>query len=112
DYPRDRGPTCQLRITSPFGLGHCGPALVSQDRSIRAWLGAGDQAAVRLSPDDLTLAELAAVGLDRDLVPTPDQLLDDVRRHPLLDHDAKPGGDLPARRVQARLRVHPPVDRV
>src|SRR5262249_51071751 len=87
--------------------------LTPDSAAVAAGFAAGDEGAGRgavHAPDDLFFAEWAAVGLDRDVVATVGQLVHDVAGDALLQHHAQALGDLPARGVQRRLRVHFEVD--
>src|SRR5690606_33638911 len=80
--------------------------------SVGARFAAGDHRAGREPPDDLAAPERAAVLLEGDLVAAPEQVVENVLPGLRLDPHLAPFGPMPARVVEASLRIHRVVDSV
>src|SRR3954454_16480088 len=86
------------------------PVPSEPDRAaVRARFAARDVGTICQAADDLALAEEAAAVVDLEDVPARGEAVQDVLWHALLDRDLAPLHPLPARGVEARLRVHPVV---
>src|SRR5947208_14161351 len=78
--------------------------------AVRTRFAPGDVDAVLQPPDDLPLAKTPARVLHAELVATLPEAGEDVLRRGHLDRNLPLLVPLPARRIEARLRVHPVID--
>src|SRR4051794_35119258 len=91
-------------------MDNAAPASDTDRAAIRARFAAGDVDAILQPPGDLPFAEGAAGVLPADLGPAVPEAGGDMRRRAQLDRALPLLVPLPARRIEARLRVHAVID--